>query len=101
MAQHSDIAVKFMLQAVQDWGQGEGDRIAATQALLDAAGFDAKASCGPVFGAIWPKPCSGRDGEAATAWLKQLTETMERGEFNSECAQIDAAIAARKEASAV
>lgn len=100
MARPSDVATKFMLRAVQNWGQGEGDRIAATQAVLDAAGFDAKATCGPVFGAIWRDPCAGPDGAAATAWLKQLTETMPCGEFYTECEHVDAAIAARTDTAA-
>ena len=53
------IATRFMLEAIQDWGQTEEERRQAVQNLLDAAGFDAKAIKGPVFGGIWPKPCTG------------------------------------------
>jgi hypothetical protein len=90
------IATKFILQAIQDWGQSEAAGIAATQAVLDAAGFNAKATCRPVFGAIWPKPCVGKDGSSATEWLKQLTETMPRGKFENESSHVEKAIAERR-----
>ncbi len=83
---------RFLLYGIQDWGQSEADRIKATQDLLDAAGFKAKATCGPVFGGIWPSPCKGDDGEAATAWLKQLTDSMKRGKYEMEVAHIEAAL---------
>lgn len=91
-----DIAAQFILLAVQDWGHPESKGIAATQAVLDAAGFIATATCRPVFGAIWPKPCVGPGAAAATEWLKSLTETMPRGKFETEVAHVEAAIAARK-----
>ena len=65
-----EIDAQFILLAVQDWGHPESKGIAATQAVLDAAGFIATATCRPVFGAIWPKPYVGPDAMAATEWLK-------------------------------
>lgn len=89
------LANEFLSMAIQDWGQPEEQRIAAVQALLDAAGFDAKAECSPVFGGIWPKQCSGPHRELATAWLNELTDTMPRGKFEIELAHIEKFIAAR------
>ncbi len=88
----------FVLQGIQEWGQSEANRIAAVQGVLDAAGFDAKAICWPVFGGIWGKQCEGPDGEAATRWLQNLTDTMQRGEFNEEAAHVDRLIGRRQKA---
>lgn len=82
-------AVNFIFLAIQEHGQPESDRILAVQEVLNAAGFDATATCWPVFGRMWPKPCVGRDSEAASDWLKVLTETMTRGDANEECAHVD------------
>lgn len=82
------IANTFVLRAIQDWGQSEAERIAAVQAVLDAAKFNATATCSPVFGGIWPKPCSGPDAGPASAWLRNLTDTMPRGKFEDEVAHV-------------
>ena len=87
-----DVGVVFVLNAIQEWGQSREDRIKAVQDVLDAAGFDAKATCWPAFGSLWPRPCEGLDGEAATTWLAELTSTMPRGEFNTEARHVTAAI---------
>lgn len=87
----------FMLQAIQEWGQSESERLSAVQGLLNAVGFDAVATCWPVFGGIWQKPCTGKDGEEATAWLKALTDNLKRGAYNSEVSQINEAVAQRRE----
>jgi hypothetical protein len=80
-----DPATMFMLYAVQEWGQTDAERVAAVQGVLDAAGWNARAEGFPVFGARWSsKVCSGPDGVAAATWLKELTGTMPRGEFNAE-----------------
>lgn len=92
------VANVFMLQGIQEWGQTDEARIKAVQDLLDASGFDAIATCSPVFGGIWPKPCIGSDGVAASEWLRLLTKNLKRGEYNSEVRQIEEAIAARKAA---
>jgi hypothetical protein len=89
------VAHRFILRAVQDWGQPEAQRIAAVQSVLTAAGFAATATCSPVFGAIWPKPCDGPDSQAASAWLKNLCETMPRGKFEREVEHVAAAIGER------
>ena len=90
----SDPATRFMLQGVQEWGQSEDDRVKATQDLLDAAGFNAKALIGPILGGIWKEPCcEGPDEERATAWLRNLTDTMPRGRFQDEVAHIEKCIA--------
>lgn len=91
----SDIADRFVLKAIQEWGQPTAERIAAVQAVLTAAKFSATATCYPVFGGIWPKPCDGPDGEAATQWLRHLTNSMPRGRFENETAHVAAEIAAR------
>lgn len=90
------VATTFVLRAIQDWGQSEAERIAATQAVLDAAGFKATAACGPVFGGIWPKPCTGPDAERAMEWLQKLTDQMPRGRFQDEEAHVAERIKAAK-----
>jgi hypothetical protein len=92
------VAELFVLRAIQDWGQSEADRIAAVQAVLDAAGFKAAATSGPVFGRIWPSPCTGEDGEAASAWLQHLTTSMRRSKFEHEAEHVKNAIAERASA---
>ena len=91
-----EVGKDFVLLAIQDWGQPEIQRMAAVQAVLTAAGFKAQATCGPVFGSIWPKPCAGPQATVATEWLKDLTATMPRGRFETEVEHVEAAIAARK-----
>lgn len=91
----------FMLQAIQEWGQSESERLSAVQELLNAAGFDAVATCWPVFGGIWQKTCTGKDGEEATTWLQALTDNLKRGEYNSEVDQIEQAVKKRRESQAV
>lgn len=91
-------ASTFVLRAIQEWGQPHEHRVAAVQGVLDAAGFDAKATTFPVFGGIWNEPCAGPEGEEATAWLKSLTETMPRGRFQDEEAHVQRFIDERKAA---
>lgn len=93
---HESAAKRFVLRAIQDWGQSDADRIGAVQAVLDAAGIRATATCGPVFGGIWPKSCNGPEAQRATAWLKSLTESMKRGEFNREAQHVDDMIEAAR-----
>lgn len=81
-----------MMKAICEWGQPEAERVAAVQGALDAAGFNAKATCWPIFGGIWKSPCEGPDGEAATTWLRELTDNLKRGEYNSEVRQVREAI---------
>lgn len=94
-------ANRFILSAIQEWGQPENQRVDAVQAVLNAAGLNAVATCSPVFGGIWPKPCTGPDGERATAWLQNLTDTMKRGKYEREVEHvqncIEAAVAAKAE----
>ena len=90
----SRTAETFILQGIQDWGQSDAERVAAVQAVLNDAGFKATATCGPVFGGIWPTACTGPDAEKATAWLKLLTSTMARGKFEIEMQHVANAIAA-------
>jgi hypothetical protein len=92
MTRHAEL---FMLHAIQEWGQSESERLTAVQGVLNAAGLDATATCWPVFGHIWKSPCTGPDGEVATAWLQNLTDNLQQGEFYSEVAQIEQAIADR------
>lgn len=90
------VANRFMMKAVQEWGDPEAERIKAVQDLLDAAGFKATATCWPVFGGIWPKKCEGDDGYEATEWLQNLTKTMPRGKYEREIEHIKDALAARR-----
>lgn len=90
------VATIFVLRAIQDWGQTEEQGTAAVQAVLDAAGFKATATCRPVFGGIWPKPCEGPEAETASAWLQTLTGTMQRGKFESERDHVVECICARQ-----
>jgi len=92
----SAIAKRFVLMAIQDWGQREEDGIAAVLLVLRAAGFQAVPTCRPVFGNVWPKPFEGLDAEEAMVFMKHLTATMPRGKFETECAHVDSMIAARK-----
>lgn len=87
-----------MYFAIQDHGHPDEDRVKAVQAVLFAAGFEAEATCWPVFGGIWPKPCTGRDGPRASSWLQKLTDTMKRGKYEAEVAHVNRMIdEARKE----
>ena len=88
-------ASEFVTWAICDWGQTEDARIAAVQDALDCAGFNATATCGPVFGGIWPRSCDGPDGEIAATWLKKLTDTMQRGKFEREVEHVEQMITAR------
>ena len=100
MSDVETVARRFMLHAIQDWGQSEADRLSAVQGVLDAAGFNATATCGPVFAGIWPKPCTGPDGDAASKFLKALTDTLRRGKFEDEVAHVAAQIRGRTAAPA-
>lgn len=93
-----EVAEGFILHAIQDWGQSEQQRVAAVQRVIDAAGFDAQATCSPVFGGIWPEGCAGPDAEAATQFLRDLTQSMERGKFEREAAHVSSCIAQAKAA---
>jgi len=82
------IADKFILHAIQEWGDPPAIRIEAVQQVLDITGFKASATCWPIFGGIWPKPPTGEDGAAADNWLNILTGTMPRGKFEREAAHV-------------
>ena len=82
------IAEAFVLHAIQEWNDPPEKRIAAVQAVLDQAGFLATATSWPVFGGIWPTTCTGVQGNEATIWLQQMTDTMERGHFQDEVAHV-------------
>ncbi len=94
------VAKSFVLSAIQEWGHSEDKRIAAVQALLNEAGFVATATCFPVFGGIWPQPCSGPDADEASAWLQQLVDTMTRGKFEREVEHVEHMLADRRRARA-
>ena len=81
------IARKFVSEAVICYGS-EAAQVQAVQGVLDAAGFDATATCAPVFGAIWPRPCDGPEADAASSWLDWLTSTMDRGDFHDEVTHV-------------
>lgn len=89
-----DVANRFMLQAICEWGQRREERIQAVQDVLDTVGFKAEAQGWPVFGGIWAKPCTGEEGEEATKWLKSLTDNLERGKIEHEIDQVMFAISA-------
>lgn len=71
------IAQLFIHRAVRRWSDhSEQVRVAAVQTVLDAAGFDATATCAPLNGSVWPQPCAGPEGDEATVWLKGLTDAL-------------------------
>lgn len=85
----------FLVTAICEFGDPAEVRIAAVQTFLDVAGFDARATCYPVFGAIWRTPCEGPDADAATDWLESVTENLRRGEANDEVRQLRVVLEAR------
>jgi hypothetical protein len=89
-------ASRFLSVAICEFFDPDEVKIAAVQSYLDAAGFDARATCWPVFGGIWMKPCEGPEGEAATAWLKSVTDSLRRGDANDELRQLVAQLEARE-----
>ena len=91
------LANRFVLHAIQDWGDAPAARIQAVQDVLDAAGLKTTATCWPVFGGIWPKPCDGPDGAVATAWRQTRMDPKPRGHFQEESAHVVQMIKARKE----
>lgn len=91
-----DVARDFVLMAIQEWGQSDGERIAAVQAVLDAAGFNARAVDFPALRRFWQRePAEGPDGEVASAWLKELVASMPHGRFENEEAHVARGIAER------
>lgn len=91
------VASAFVINAICEFGQPESVRIAAVQGVLDAAGFAATATGFPVFGGIWTKPCEGKDGHEASAWLRNLTDTMQRGKFELEVVHVVTCLTERQE----
>lgn len=94
----NDAASTFVVTAICDFGDTDEKKIAAVQAVLDAAGFDARATCWPVFGGIWRAPCTGPDSADATRWLAHLTDTMVRGKAEIEIKHVRDAIEERQTA---
>ena len=94
-AEHA--AHEFISWAIQEWEQPDEQRIAAVQATLNVAGFNARATCWPVFRGIWPKPCEGLDAEEASKWLRELTDTLTlvSGHVEDEIDHVQAAIEKR------
>lgn len=87
-------AQRFVSFSVHDEGP-EGLRLKAVQGVLDAAGFDAVATCWPVFGGMWLRPCKGPDGPEATEWLQSLTDTLPLGRKAEKAAHVEAAVLGR------
>jgi hypothetical protein len=84
-----EIAAKFMLRGIQEWGQSDTERAETTAAYLKAAGFNVEPSGYPVFGGMFPQQAiKGPDGEAAYSWLDETLSSMQRGEFNNEVMQL-------------
>jgi len=95
---NDDVATKFLMHGVQDWGQAHEHRQQATTAYLTAAGFDVEPSGVPVFGAMFPiQKIVGKDGEAAFTWLKETLAAMPRGKFEREAEHLSNALAARQQ----
>jgi len=92
------VATQFVLHAICEWGDPPEVRIKAVQDVLDAAAFSATATCWPVFGGLWPKRPTGKDSNAAAAWLQILTDTMQRGHFEDEVAHVARMITDRQKA---
>lgn len=91
------IAEAFMLMGIQEWGQSNEKRAAATAVYLTAAGFNVEPSGFPVFGGMFPQqPIKGPDGESAHAWLDGvLSAPGWRGRFQDEVKHLVAALDAR------
>lgn len=68
-------AFQFILIGIWDWFDLP-HRIAIVQQLLDAAGFDARATCAPDFKSLWPMAATGADGKDATKWLDKITRRL-------------------------
>jgi hypothetical protein len=95
-------AKRFLLRAMQEWGQTDKERAEATADYLRAAGFKVIPSGFPVFGAMFrTQKMRGQDAEAAYAWLHGTLEGLRRGEFNSEVEQLRKAAADRQTVSPV
>lgn len=71
------ISRNFLLQGIQHWGQTAAQREKATRDYVVAAGIK--------FGT-----------KEADDWLNGVVGNLQRGEFNSEARQLQAAIEARK-----
>jgi hypothetical protein len=68
-----DIASRFLLRGIQDWGQSAADREQATRDYVNAARY--------VFGS--------REGNA---WLDGVLLKLRRGKFEDELEQLTSAI---------
>jgi len=70
------IAQLYLQRIILTPGQYSGKvRVDTVQTMLDAAGFDAVATCAPEIATnTWPSPCAGPDGDQATYWLVEITE---------------------------
>jgi hypothetical protein len=91
------VASHFVTHAIQEWGQPDILRIAAVQDVLNLSRFDATATCWPsLWRDLWPKACMGKDADEASTWLRTLTETMPRGQFEIESDHVKNAIESRR-----
>lgn len=86
-------AKDFLMLGIQEWGQPDTERARATANYLTEAGFQVEASGYPIFGGMFPQqPIKGPDGEAAFKWLKDVLDKLQRGKFQTEVAQLTAAL---------
>ena len=95
MKDNEAIARTYLSQGIQHWGQPIERRIAAAQAVIDAAGFDAKVTCYPFDEKAWDGP----DGAEAQLWLARVSTFMPWGKFEAERDHICDCIVRRRLAS--
>lgn len=87
-----DSARRFLSLGLQHWGQTNGDRVRAAQAVIDAARFDAKVTGYPFF----TGSRAGEDATEAQLWLKGVVNGIPWGKFETEAAYIQRAIETRQ-----
>lgn len=94
----------FVTLVTQGWGQSRQTVILAAQAVIDQARFkatvvwDKQPQLRNPFDRLPPIVCAGRDGIEATKWLRQIVDTMEKGNFEEEQRHVAAAILAKRNA---
>ncbi len=93
MEKKEEIATKFMLQGICEFGQTEEERANATANFLKEKGFDVEPSGFPVFGGMFPQQkILGKDGDEAYEWLKGILGSLQRGKFEHEVKQLTEAL---------
>lgn len=95
------LADAFITDAVQAWGQTPEARIAAVQAIVTEARWNAQivggGPSGPILCALPLRlDATGPDAVAVTGWLGDLMLSMPWGRYQDEARHVAAAIEARQ-----